>query len=170
MINNPVIFYISAALIIFFALFSVFSKKIINSLLWSVLVFYTAAVIFYVLGSEYNAIIQAAIYGIAVPVLLGISIMFSAGKDDSGKGFAINFFAIIFAVVFTLFFIDAVVISLMKQPESFILQELPKVNFYDVISSFVKGLFINYVWAFELMGLLLTVTIAGIAVFKRKGA
>ena len=43
------------------------------------------------LGSEYNAIIQAAIYGLAVPVIIGISIMFTTGKGNSKKESILRF-------------------------------------------------------------------------------
>ena len=80
MISNPVIFYIAAFILILFALLSMFLKNVIYSLLAAVMVFFDAALLFYVLGSEYNAIIQAAIYGLAVPVIIGVSIMFTNGK------------------------------------------------------------------------------------------
>ena len=170
MAENQVIFYLSAVSIISFALFSMIAKKIISSLLWAILVFFMSAVIFYVLGSEYNAIIQAAIYGIAVPIILGISIMFSANKSDTGKGFSFSFVVILFGFLFALLLADCVIISLIKLPETFIVHEPAQGNFYNVISIFAKGLFINYVWAFELMGLLLTVLIVGISVYRKKGA
>ena len=80
MISNPIIFYIASALIITSACISMFAKNIIYSLLAAILVFFSVSVIFYMLGSEYNAIIQAAIYGFAVPVIIGLSIMFTTGK------------------------------------------------------------------------------------------
>ena len=75
MLNNPVFFYIASVGIILFALLSLFAKNVIYSLLWAILVFFFGAVIFFILGSEYNAIIQAAVYGLAVPIIIGISII-----------------------------------------------------------------------------------------------
>ena len=85
MLNNPVFFYIASVGIILFALLSLFAKNVIYSLLWAILVFFFGAVIFFILGSEYNAIIQAAVYGLAVPIIIGISIMFRGKpkKDES---------------------------------------------------------------------------------------
>ena len=49
-------------------------------------------------------------------------------------------------------------------------EEIDGVNvkklFFDTIKSFAKGIFINYVWAFELVSLLLTVVIAGIGLLR----
>ena len=69
MINNPVIFYSASVLITIFALLALFARNVVYSLLAAVVVFFFGALFFYLLGSEYNAIIQAAIYGLAVPVL-----------------------------------------------------------------------------------------------------
>ena len=84
MFTNPVLFYISSSLLVIFAICSLFSKKIINSLLWAILTFFAGGLIFYILGSEYNAIIQALIYGLAVPIIIGLSIMFCT-NDETKK-------------------------------------------------------------------------------------
>ncbi len=76
MIENPIIFYSASFLIIIFTLFALFARNVIYSLLWAVLVFFAGALFFCILGSEYNAIIQAAIYGLAVPVIIALSVMF----------------------------------------------------------------------------------------------
>ena len=57
-------------------------KKIFYSLLCAITVFFLAGFFFYVLGSEYNAVIQIAIYGIAIPVILGLAVMFTNLKKD----------------------------------------------------------------------------------------
>ena len=141
MISNPVIFYIASALIITSALVSMAVKNIISSLLAAIVTFFSAAVIFYILGSEYNAIIQAAIYGLAVPVIIGLSIMFTEGKPEKVKS---NVFALIIlmaAVFFGILIIDTLFISDLKFPEIFRLTELVQSNALDVISRFAKSLF-----------------------------
>ena len=66
MINNPVIFYSASVLITIFALLALFARNVVYSLLAAVVVFFFGALFFYLLGSEYNAIIQAAIYGLSL--------------------------------------------------------------------------------------------------------
>ena len=170
MINNPIIFYTASFLILIFALLSIFLKNIIYSLLCAVMVFFTASIFFYMLGSEYNAIIQAAIYGLAVPVIIGLSIMFTTGKREVQKHFILPLIIMIFAVFFFLLFSDSIVISNIRLPDSFHFMEIQQFNSYDVLSEFARGLFIDYVWAFELLALLLTIIVAGFTLFKvRKG-
>lgn len=169
MINNPVLFYTASTLIVVFVLVTLFSKQIINSLLSSIIVFFASAIIFYILGSEYNAIIQAAIYGIAVPIIIGLSIMFTTGKSDIEKSSGLSFYILIFSVVFVILFIDTIIISNLKFPEIFNIMELPQNNYFEVMSAFAKGIFINYVWAFELVSVLLTIVIAGFIMISRTG-
>lgn len=165
MINNPIVFYIASFLIISFALLSMFMKNIIYSLLCAVMVFFTASVFFYMLGSEYNAIIQAAIYGLAVPVIIGLSIMFTSGKDKKNKDSILPTVVLIAGALFVMALIYVIMISLSLLPDSFHFMEAVPFNSYDVISEFARGIYIDYVWAFELLSLLLTIVIAGFTLF-----
>ena len=169
MINNPVVFYIASFLIIGFALLSITLKNVIYSLLAAIMVFFSASIFFYILGSEYNAIIQAAIYGIAVPVIIGVSIMFTTGKEALGKESILRTVLFIAAALFVMAFVYVIMISLAMIPDSFHIMELQQFNSYDVISEFARGIFIDYVWAFELLSLLLTIIIAGFTLYRRKG-
>lgn len=168
MINNPVIFYIASVLILGFALGAMFLKNIIYSLLCAIMVFFSASIFFYILGSEYNAIIQAAIYGIAVPVIIGLSIMFTTGKNNSQKESTLPFVTIIASLLFVMAFIYIIMISLAMIPDSFHFMEIQQFNSYDTLSDFARGIFIDYVWAFELLSLLLTIIIAGFTVLDKK--
>lgn len=177
MIENPVFFYISATILIFFTLGTICLKNVIYSLLCAIVVFFSGALFFYILGSEYNAIVQAIVYGLAVPVIIGISIMFGSGLEkskntvsDKQKRPALSYITILCGGIFILAAIYVIMISLAELPDTFNIVELPQVNSYDVLSSFAKGIFIDYVWAFELLSLLLTIVIAGLTIFKKRGA
>ena len=169
MINNPIVFYIASFLIIVFGLFSMFIKNIIYSLLCAIIVFFSTSILFYILGSEYNAIIQAVIYGFAVPVIIGLSIMFTTGKNNnSKKGFTLHYITLLAGAIFVLALVYVIMISLAMMPDSFHITELAQFNSYEVMSAFARGIFIDYVWAFELLSLLLTVVIAGFTLLSIK--
>lgn len=168
MINNAIIFYISSFLIISFALVSLFAKNIIYSLLSAIIVFFSASIIFYILGSEYNAIIQAAVYGLAVPIIIGVSIMFTTEKFEDRKNFLLPYVILISSIIFLLFFVDTIILSNLNLPDFFRFRELEQVNSFDVLSAFARGIYIDYVWAFELLSILLTIVIAGFSLFKYK--
>lgn len=167
MISNPIVFYLASFFIIVFALLTLFAKNVIYSLLSAVMVFFFGALFFYMLGSEYNAIIQAAIYGLAVPIIIGVSIMFAptSGKVKD-KSFVTPYVTFMSAALFVLAFVYLVLMSLAMMPDTFRVMDVFQVNAFDAIKSFAKGIFINYVWAFELLSLLLTVVIAGIGLLR----
>jgi NADH:ubiquinone oxidoreductase subunit 6 (subunit J) len=165
LINNPVIFYIASIILIVSVSATLFAKDIIRSLLSSIVVFFIVALLFYVLGSEYNAIIQASVYGFAVPIIIGISIMFTNSEKDNRKSFVIPYITLLCAGFFA-----SAVIAIILLPDSFDIYEAVQVNSFDVISAFAKGIFINYVWAFELVSVLLTIVIAGLAMFRRRNS
>ena len=169
MTDNGIIFYITSVMAILFALSSLFVKNTIYSLLHAVAVFLTGAIIFFMLGSEYNAIIQASVYGFAVPILIGISIMFTASKNENSKDRTFPYIIITFAGLFSLAFVHLIARSLTFSCNVFNTTEPSQRTFYDVISAFAQGIFINYVWAFELISLLLLVVIAGIVVLRKRG-
>ena len=60
--------------------------------------------------------------------------------------------------------------SLVILPDTFNFVEVQQINAYDNMLAFAKGLFVNYVWAFELVSLLLTIVIAGLSMFRKRGA
>lgn len=173
MIDNPIIFYPASFLIIIFALLALFAKNVIYSLLYSVVVFFLGALFFYILGSEYNAIIQAAIYGLAVPVIIGVSIMFpQGGKYERVKSYTVPYITLMCAGIFVLAFVYLMLMSLAITPDTFRITGVSQLNDFDRIFVFSKGIFVNYVWAFELVSLLLTIIIAGISLLggkKKKG-
>ena len=167
MINNPVIFYTASVLIIIFALLSLFAKNVICSLLSAIGVFLLGALFFYILGSEYNAIIQAATYGLAVPVIIGVSIMFTqGGKYERTKSYVMPYITAMCAGIFVLAFVYLVMMSLVMTPDTFNIMENSQISVFDNLSAFAHGIFVNYVWAFELVSLLLTIIIAGLSMFN----
>ena len=172
MIDNSIIFYITAFIIILFTIITMFIENIVYSLLSVIVVFFASAIIFFILGSEYNAIIQVAIYGLAVPIIIGLSIMFSGSSDKSKnireKHFKLPYTLSLATGVFILAFVYLIMISLMMLPDTFNLKQIYQINPYEIMSAFTKGIFVNYVYAFELLSLLLTITAAGMAMISRR--
>lgn len=170
MINNPIIFYLASTILVVFTILALCFKNVIRSLLSAIMVFFATAIFFYILGSEYNAIVQVAIYGLAVPIIIGISIMFTGeNKKNNIKFSPMQYFIIFIASIFILAFTYLVMISLAINPNTFHKMNLIPINSYETIFAFSKGIFIKYVWAFELVSILLTIVIAGISLFKKKG-
>ena len=160
--ENAVIFYPLAILTVLFAGLAIKFRNIFYSLLSAMMVFLLTAVIFYILGSEYNAIIQAAIYGFAIPVILGLAVMFTGAGSNKHDGYSYRF---ITTVIFVCgLFIIAV--SALFLTQSFNFAEEIYANSTEVIQAISGGIYIKYVFAFEVLSAILTMVAAGLTMFK----
>lgn len=170
-VDNPIVFYPVSLLIVVFAFLAVYFKNIFYSLLSAILVFFLVGVVFYILGAEYNAVIQIAIYGLAVPVILGIAIMFTNLKNNRDRvktSSALKFAVVLTSALFILAVVYLFLTSFAIMPLGFNISEHVGVNPISSISAFGVGIFNNYVWAFELVSLILTIIIVGLSLFKKE--
>ena len=168
-IDNPIIFYPLAILLVLFAILTISARNIFSSLLSAIAVFFLVGLLFYILGSEYNAVIQIAIYGVAVPVVLGLAIMFTnlkkAEKEEKTSG--IKYLLILTAGLFILTLVYLIMTSLVIIPVGFNTLEEVGVSVVQSISAFGSGIFVRYVWAFEIVSLILTIIVVGLTMFRR---
>ena len=173
---EPVIFYLTSLLIVIFAFLMLLFRNIFYSLISAILVFFMTAVLFLLLGSEYNAVIQIAVYGFAIPIILGLGIMFTNTKFD---GFPVKielsnskYGVILVCGIFVLALFYIAMISMIGVPEVFstqiVLADEPA-NTHTNFLIFTNGIFTKYIWAFELTALILTVAAAGLTIIKKTG-
>lgn len=168
-ITNPIVFYPAAVVMILFALLSIKFNNIFYSLLSAIIVFFIAGMFFYVLGSEYNAVIQIAIYGVAVPVILGLAIMFTEKENRKTLKQKSNLWIYITATLFALALIYLTIASFSMNAECLNISDKINVEVNKSLWIFGQGLFIKYVWAFELVSLILTIIVGGLTIFKKEG-
>ena len=168
-IDNPIIFYPLAFSLIIFAVFTICAKNIFRSLLSAIMVFFITGLLFYILGSEYNAVVQIAIYGVAVPIVLGLAIMFTNLKKNEKEEKKSNFkyLLILTAGLFILTLVYLIMTSLVIIPVGFNTLEEVGVSVVQSISAFGSGIFVRYVWAFEIVSLILTIIVVGLTMFRR---
>lgn len=167
-ILKSLIFYGFAGAVIAFAVLSVFSPRILYSLLSAVCVFFASAGIYFLLGADYNAVIQIAIYGIAIPILFVLAIMFTSDKLDKQTYITLKprfFFAFLgFGVLFlSLIYLMATSLSLNSNSAWILQKQTMFINKYQMFNALSDGLFVNYVFAFELFSILLLIVIVGIS-------
>jgi NADH:ubiquinone oxidoreductase subunit 6 (subunit J) len=170
-IFNPIVFYPATVIMILFAVLTISFKNIFYSLLSAIIVFFIAGMFFYVLGSEYNAVIQIAIYGIAIPIILALAIMFTDLKKENKtekKDSNLKYIILLSGGIFVLALIYLVLTSLVINPTGFNIAEINNTTQVQVMNAFSRGIFVNYVLAFELISLILTITIAGLIIFNNK--
>ncbi|MBQ7126366.1 NADH-quinone oxidoreductase subunit J [bacterium] len=170
---DNIVYYSSAILIILFSILSIRLNNIFYSLLSAIVVFFIAGILFFLLGSEYNAVIQIAVYGFAIPITLGVAIMFTSGKKINKNQDLTNksnqkYITYLLAGVFVLALFYLTLTSLVIIPDSFIIQKTDVITSFNNLNIFANGLFTKYVLAFELMSLILTIVVIGLTIFKRR--
>lgn len=168
-IDNPIIFYPLAFMLVIFSLLAISLKNVFRSLLSAIVVFFLVGLLFYILGSEYNAVIQIAIYGIAVPIVLGLAIMFTNLKkeDKEDKPKNLNYLLVLTAGLFILTLFYLVLTSLAVMPIGFNILDERSTFAMQTISAFGEGIFVKYVFAFEVISLILTLVVVGLTMFRR---
>lgn len=167
---NQIIFYISAIFTVLFALLAIKFDNIFYSLLSAIVVFISIAAIFFTAGSEYNAIIQFAVYGFAIPVILGITIMFTTLKgktENSSRNKWISYILFLLGGIFLIALIYLVLISFVTVPNGFNINSNSPVS-GNSIPIFADGIFKKYVWGFELISLVITIAAIGLTIFKKE--
>lgn len=167
-ILKSLIFYGFAGAIILFAVLSIFSFRILYSLLSAVCVFFATAGIYFLLGADYNAVIQIAIYGIAIPILFVLAIMFTADKLDKKTYITFKprfFFSFLgIGVLFlSLIYLLATSLNLTSNSGWIMQKQTMFINKYQMFKALSDGFFINYVFSFELFSILLLIVVVGIS-------
>jgi len=170
-ILKSLIFYGFAGLILLFAFLSIFSFRILYSLICAVCVFFATAGMFFLLGADYNAVIQIAIYGIAIPILFIFAIMFTSDKLDKSVYITFKprfYFAFMSAGVLFLALIYLLATSLgLSSHSNWILQKQTMfINKFQMFKAIADGFFTNYVVAFELFSILLLILVVGFSTFN----
>lgn len=167
-ILKTLLFYGFAGAILFFALISIFSFRILYSLLAAVCVFFAAAGIYFILGADYNAVIQIAVYGIAIPILFVLAIMFTSDKLDKKiyitmqPRFFVSFLGL--GMLFlSLVYLIAISLSLNSNSAWVLQKQTIFINKYQMFNALANGFFTDYALAFELFSVLLLIIIIGIS-------
>lgn len=170
-IIRSITFYGFAILILLFAVLAVVANKIIYTLLFAVIAFFCAGGIFFSLGADYNAVVQIAIYGVAVPVLFLFAIMFTSTKEDRktylsfGPRFFIGFCSSAFLFMFLWYSVEFAFHLNEKSLKIFtpLKQEFSSI---DQIISISNGIYQNYQAAFILFAIMILITVVGISVLN----
>lgn len=173
-ITKSFIFFFLASLSLVCAIFSVLAKRIIYSLISAVVVFLGVAGLFFLLGADYNAVVQISVYGVAIPILFVIAIMFTNYRKDkfiylsSSPRLYVIFFAL--GLMFmTLTYLIATSLSLSSNAHWILQKQTLEINKYMLFKSLADGLFTNYIVAFEVFSLLLLLIVVGLSMLNLRG-
>lgn len=169
-----VVFYSSAIILLLFALLTIKFNNIFYSLLSAIIVFFLTGVVFFLLHSEYNAVIQLAIYGFAIPITLGLTLMFTSNHKLNNQNHELinqefKYVIYLFIGIFILSLFYLVITSTVIVPNSFKINNSYLISTFNNLDIFAKGIFSKYVLAFELLSIILTIIVIGLTIFKRSG-
>lgn len=165
--GTPLVFIILAIVAIVAAIMMVTSHNAVHSALWLVLNFSTIAVFYIVLNAPFIAMVQITVYAGAIMVLFLFVIMLLGAEQLRGPGGATGGERIqrFVAGVLGLLLLAAIGLMLFTtEGTGTAVASLPTLDSSPQALGF--ALFENYVFPFEVTGILLIAAIIGVAVFS----
>lgn len=167
-IIKSITFYGFALAILLFAVLTLFAKRILYSLLFSVILFFSAGGIFFSLGADYNAVVQIIIYGVAIPVLFIFAIMFTSPYESRKVNLSYSprfFVGFLSASLLFLMLWYAVQFALgMSDKYGWLFNsEIPEINSVEIFMAISNGLYTTYSLPFILIGVLVLTVVVGIS-------
>jgi NADH-quinone oxidoreductase subunit J len=161
---GTVLFYIMAVMAIASAVMVVTRKNAVSAAIYLVITMCALAGLFVQLGSIFIAVLQIIVYAGAIMVLFLFVIMMLNLKNDE-FGFDSRIFQRIFAAVLGFVLVLQLWIAIGKYPPG---PGQPIDMSIGDITSIAKKLFYNYLYSFEIIGVLLLAAIVGAVVIARK--
>lgn len=171
-IISTVLFYIISFILITSALIVVFSPKIVYSVLFAFAAFINVGFIYFMLNAPFIGAAQIAIYGVALSVLFIFALMLTSLKSEHRFYLSLSIKSIL--GILGIIAISASVIIFAF--EDYITDNVTAFStvlqtaVFDTTMDISKGIFVNYIFAFELLSLFLLIAVIGIGViisFKR---
>jgi len=161
-------FYGFSTLITLFAIMTIFAKKVLYSLIFAMMVFFCAGGLFFSLNADFNAVVQIALYGVAVPVLVLFAIMFTSEYENNQSfiNFSPKFFITVVSssiLFMVLWYIVEYSIHLNKNLLSFFIQQKITAGNFNSVVLIANTLYTDYRLAFIMLAVLLFVVVVGIS-------
>lgn len=155
------LFLVFSALILVTAMMVAFRPRPIESAMWLILNFFLTAGLYVLLGSHFVAIIQVLVYAGAIMVLfVFVILLLNLDPRELGNEATLSWSSLILFIGSLSFIMLAFHLT---TPE--ILKELPEINkaqSFGTAESISRELLTNYVWGFELSGVILLLAIVGV--------
>ncbi len=170
-IIKSIIFYGFAALVLIFAMLSVLSKNILYSLLFAVIAFFSVGGLFFSLSADYNAVMQIAVYGAAVPIIFLFAIMHTSHIENSSINLSLSprfFIALISSslLFMILWYSVKFALNFNKNLIGFFNPSKNIIGSYDSLIAVAKGLYVDYSVSLILFALIILTLVIGISVLN----
>ncbi len=176
---NALFFYLFSIVSVIFAFGVLFLPKIVYAIISMIIAFVSIACLFVLLNSDFLGLAQIMIYAIAVSILFLFAVMlvkdnakfeivsiFSAKKFVAAFSVVLFFICALFSFTNGFGIFDKIIKIFALQTDLVELQ----IQFQDIVCLKLLGinLLSNYVFAFELVSVLILVVMLGVAMFALK--
>jgi len=165
-------FWATAFLLVITSLLTVFSPKISFSVLFGFITFFLFSMLYFQLSAPFNGAVQIIIYAVTMSILFAFAIMLTNTPKDEKKYLIIS--PRLLLTVVGLALISFAVFGTIRQDMNLgFLEFLPVIseNMADSSASVVvlgETLFTKFVFAFEILSILLLIGVVGVFVFVTK--
>ena len=164
---TQILFFIFAALILLTAGLVAFRPRPVESAMWLILNFFLTAGLYVLLGSHFVAVIQVLVYAGAIMVLfVFVILLLNLDPRELGAEGSISWSGLVLFVSFLSFVLLALHVStpalLEKMPPA------PEGSSFGTLESLSKTLLSEYIFAFEMAGIILLLAIIGVGLLARR--
>lgn len=171
-ILSHILFYIVSAMLIASAVGAIFAPRIIYSVLFAFVAFISVGFVYFMLNAPFNAAVQIAIYGVAVSILFIFSIMMTGYHKEKNLYIAIAPRTLLAMAGIFLTFVAVLIFAVEDSLNEVdcLLTTSKMSSLFDTTFALAKGMFTDYIFAFELLSIFLLVAVIGLGViltFKR---
>lgn len=164
---NPILFYITALIIILSSIMTVVTKRIINAVFYAFICFFFTGLIFFSLNAPFIGSIQISIYAIALSILFVVAIALTNYKNEisSENKIKLRYFLIIFAVISISTSILIAIKESAKYDSSFMtyLTSSHLLISNDNTKQLASELLMHNLYSFEILGIYILVALIGIS-------
>lgn len=157
---NGIFFLLSGLMLLSGALVA-FRPKPIESALWLITNFFLTSALYVLMGSYFVAVIQVLVYAGAIMVLFTfVILLLNLDPEEEGEQSSmpwISFVLLVGSISAVLLCFHIATPELLKKMDS-----LPEASGFGSIESFSKAFLTNYIWSFEVAGVLLLLAVIGV--------
>lgn len=145
-----------------------FRPRPIESVLWLILHFFLTSALYVLIGAHFAAVIQILVYAGAIVVLFTfVILLLNLNPQELGmsSGAPWTSFVLFIGTLVSIFLCLHVASPQLLEP----MPDLPAGSNFGSVESFSKHLLTNYLWSFEVAGILLLMAVigAGMLAYRR---
>jgi len=163
------LFFLLAGLMLLSGALVAFRPKPIESALWLITNFFLTSALYVLMGSYFIAVIQVLVYAGAIMVLFTfVILLLNLDPEEMGEQASMPWISLVLLVgsisaVLLCFHIATP--DLLKQ-----MSALPESTSFGSIENFSKAFLTDYVWSFEVAGILLLLAVVGVGLLAYRKA